>query len=107
LTPAEAEEELLLYDPDKSFIERIETAILRFKAKRRMTEKYSRVFNKFMDFGGVEPQSNMFAGLSKQEKAEMDAAEIARAKASHTVPWDRDDDEKWAVDFVGIAEGFL
>ncbi|KAF2739109.1 hypothetical protein EJ04DRAFT_428088 [Polyplosphaeria fusca] len=107
ITPAEAEEESAMYDPDKSFVERIEIAIQRFKSKKRMHEKYSRVFNKWMEFGGIDSQPNLFAGLAKQDMANMDAMEIARAKAAHFVPWDRDDANKWEVDFVGVAEAFL
>jgi hypothetical protein len=107
LTPAEAEEEEAMYDPDKSFIERIEIAIQRFKQKRRMHEMYSKVFNKWMKFGGVDFAPRMFGALSKQEMKEMSAEEIARATAMHHVPWDREEKNKWVVDFVGVAEAFL
>lgn len=107
LAPAEAEEEQAMYDPDKPFVERIEIAIQRFKQKRRMHEMYSKIFNKWMKFGGVESESRMFGGFSKQEMAQMDAEEIARATATHHVPWDRNEPNKWAVDFAGVGEAFL
>jgi hypothetical protein len=103
----EAVEEQAMYDPDKPFIERIEMAIQRFKQKRRMHEMYSIVFNKLMRFGGVESGPRMYQGMSKQAMTEMDAEEIARALATHNVPWDRADEQKWVVDFDGIAMAFL
>lgn len=107
LTPAEAQEEEAMYDPEKSFAERIEIAIQRFKQKRRMHEMYAKVFNKWMKFGGVDCTPRMFGGVSQQEMKEMTAEEIARATATHHVPWDREEKDKWVVDFVGVAEGFL
>ena len=88
-------------------MERIEIAIQRFKKTRRMHEKYSHVFNKWMHFGGVESGPRMFGGLSRHDMAGMDAEEVARATASHHVPWDRNDPKNWIVDFVGVGESFL
>jgi hypothetical protein len=107
LLPQEAQEEEAMYDPDKPFVERIEIAIQRFKSKRRMHEMYAKVFNKFMKFGGVECEPRMFGGLSKQDMKEMNSEEIARAQATHHVPWDREDKKKWEVDFLGVGEAFL
>lgn len=107
LTPAEAEAELAMYDPDKSFVERIELAIQRFKQKRRMHEMYAKIFNKWMRYGGVDCAPRMFSGLSKQEMKDMTAEEIARGTATHHVPFERADTKKWTVDFVGVAEAFL
>lgn len=107
LTPAEAQEEESMYHPDKAFIERIELAIQRFKQKRRMHEMYANVFNKWMRFGGVDSGPRMFGAVTQHDMDEMSAEEIARAKASHNVPWDREDEKKWTVDFVGVAKAFL
>jgi len=107
ITPQEAEVEQAMYDPDKPFVERIETAIQRFKQKRRMHQQYAAIFNKWMRFGGVEEGPRMFGGLSKQDMRDMDAEEIARAMANHSVPWDRQDVKHWVVDFVEVGEAFL
>lgn len=107
ITPAEAEEEDRMYDEDKPFTERIELAIQRFKQKRRMHEMYSKVFNKLIRYGGVESGPRMYQGLSQTEMKEMDAEEIARATAVHKVPWDREDEKQWAVDFVEVGSAFL
>jgi hypothetical protein len=68
---------------------------------------YALVFNKLMRFGGVESGPRIAQGISKQEMAEMDAEEITRAMATHNVPWDRSDKNKWVVDFEGLAKAFL
>jgi hypothetical protein len=107
ITPQEAAEEQAMYDPDKPFVERIETAIQQFKHKRRMHQQYAGIFNRWMRFGGVEDGPRMFGGLSKQDMVSMDAEEIARATANHNVPWDRQDRKHWVVDFVGVGEAFL
>jgi hypothetical protein len=107
ITPQEAEVEEAMYDPDKSFVERIEIAIQRFKQKRRMHQQYAGIFNKFMRFGGVDEAPRMFGGMSKQEMKSMDAEEIARATAVHTVPWNRADEKHWEVDFLGVGQAFL
>ncbi|KAF2993260.1 hypothetical protein E8E13_001101 [Curvularia kusanoi] len=107
LRPAEAEEEDVMYDEDKSFVERIEIAIQRFKQGRRMHEKYSKVFNKFMRFGGVDSEPRMYQGVSKSELKDMSAEEIALVLATHKVPSDRADEKQWSVDFYGVGAAFL
>ncbi|CAG5162673.1 uncharacterized protein ALTATR162_LOCUS6263 [Alternaria atra] len=107
LTPAEAAEEEEMYALTKSFVERIEIAIQRFKQKRRMHEMYAHVFNKLMRFGGVESGPRMYQGLSKHEMNEMGPEELARALAIHNVPWNRSDENKWVVDFVAVCKAFL
>ncbi|KAH7394951.1 Argonaute siRNA chaperone complex subunit Arb1-domain-containing protein [Phaeosphaeria sp. MPI-PUGE-AT-0046c] len=105
--PEEAAEEEAMYDADKPFVERIEMAIQRFKQNRRMHAMYAVVFNKLMRFGGVESGPRMYQGLSKAEMEKMDSEEIARALATHNVPWDRADEKKWVVDFEALAKAFL
>ena len=107
IRPDEAAEENKLYDEEKPFVERIEIAIQRFKQKRRMHEMYSKIFNKFMRFGGVDTEARMYQGVSKSEMKDMDAEEIAQALAIHKVPWDRSDEKQWTVDFCGVGAAFL
>ena len=107
IRPEEAVEEGRMYDEDKPFVERIEIAIQRFKQKRRMHEMYSKIFNKFMRFGGVDAEPRMYQGVSKSEMKDMDAEEIAQALAIHKVPWDRADEKQWSVDFYGVGAAFL
>jgi hypothetical protein len=105
--PDEAAEEEVMYDLDKPFVERMEMAIQRFKQKRRMHEMYAHVFNKLMRYGGIETSPRMYQGHSKQDLADMNAEEITRAMATHTIPWDRADEKQWVVDFEGLAKAFL
>jgi hypothetical protein len=107
ITPAEAEEEERLYDEDKHFVERIEIAIQRFKQRRKMHSMYAHVFDKLMRFGGVESSQRVNQGLSQADMKEMDAEDIARTLATHTVPWDRAEEKKWVVDFRGVGAAFL
>ena len=107
IRPDEAAEENKLYDEEKPFVERIEIAIQRFKQKRRMHEMYSKIFNKFMRFRGVDTEPRMYQGVSKSEMKDMDAEEIAQALAIHKVPWDRSDEKQWTVDFCGVGAAFL
>jgi hypothetical protein len=103
----EAKEEEALYDPEKPFVVRIEGAIQRFKEKRRMHEKYAIVFNKLMYLGGVDSGQRIAQGVSKQDIAEMTAEDRSVALATHKVPWDREDEKQWVVDFDGLVRAFL
>jgi hypothetical protein len=107
VTPKEAAQDEILYNPDDSFLERIEAAIQTFKEKRRMHEMYALVFNKLMRFGGVEVTPRIFQGTSPQEIAEMDKKERVTVMANHKVPGDRADETKWVVDFAALAKAFL
>lgn len=107
LTPQEAAEEGEMYDADRMFVDRIELAISRFQRTRRKHAKYAHIFDALMRLGGVEQTSHMFQGLSKHDMEEMDAEEISRATAKHSVPWDRQEADQWVVDFVGLIKAFL
>ena len=107
LTSQEAAEEEAMYSQEKPFVERGELAIQRFKQKKRMHEVFAHVFNKLMRFGGVESGPRLFQGIAKQDMAEMDAEEITRAMAIHTIPNDRSEETQWVVDFVGVCKAFL
>lgn len=108
IPPAEAAEDLEMYDKDKPLVERLEIAIQRFKQSRRMHQRWALIFHKFLKFGGVETGPRMFGSLSKEEIATMTAEEIARAKATHNIPWDRTENEdEWAVDFSGVCKAFM
>jgi hypothetical protein len=107
LRPEEAAEEEAMYDPDRLFDERIELAIQNFKEKRRMHEMYAHVFNKLMRFGGVESSPRTGQGVSNQDLEGLDKAKKAELLKTHTIPDDRADEEKWVVDFAGVAKAFL
>jgi hypothetical protein len=106
-TPQEAAEEEAMYSQERPFVERIELAIQRFKQKKRMHEIFAHVFNKLMRFGGVESGPRLFQGIAKHDMAQMNAEEITRAMATHTVPNDRSEKTQWVVDFVSVCKAFL
>ena len=83
-------------------------AIERFKSRRKFHSKHTRHFNKFLKFGGFEAGERQFGGpLGPEDFEDMDAFEIARTKATHHVGDEKLDVGKWAVDFEGIAKGYL
>ncbi|KAK2766888.1 hypothetical protein FQN54_006202 [Arachnomyces sp. PD_36] len=104
LTVAEFEENKSLYDSSRPAVERLETAIQRYQAKRRMDEERRSVFTKYMAFGGVTVGPKMFGGVDQKDMEAMDAAEILTARAQATITSDR---SEWIVDFEQVAKGFL
>lgn len=107
IRPEEAVVEQALYDPAKSFVDRIGIAIERFRSRRRFHERYAMPFSRLMLFGGIEGVSNQFQGSSKEDMADMDAEQIARVKAIYGVEEDRSDGKLWIVDFPGVLKGLL
>ncbi|EGD88847.1 hypothetical protein H112_03767 [Trichophyton rubrum D6] len=98
MTPAEHDEEKSIYDS------RLEAAIQRYQAKRRLDPERRHIFTKYMAFGGVDVGPKMFEGNDQRDLQSMDAEAIATATASSNIPHDR---EKWNVDFETVAKGFL
>ncbi|GAB7355094.1 hypothetical protein MBLNU459_g5677t1 [Dothideomycetes sp. NU459] len=108
VTPAAFKEEQALYNRDISFETRIETAIQRYKARRKFHQRTQQIFNWFMKFGGIVSGPKQFGGgLSTQDLEDRDASEIAAIKAEHYVLQDVMDKDEWEVDFEGVAKGFL
>ncbi|KAK2882657.1 hypothetical protein FQN49_000131 [Arthroderma sp. PD_2] len=104
MTPAEHAEERTVYDPSKPAIQRLETAIQRYQAKRRMDSDRRHIFTKYMAFGGVDVGPKMFEGNDQRGLEAMDAEDILTATATSNIPQDR---ENWNVDFETVAKGFL
>ncbi|KAF3483132.1 argonaute-binding protein [Arthroderma uncinatum] len=104
LTPAEHAEEKMIYDPSKPAIQRLETAIQRYQAKRRMDSERRHIFTKYMAFGGVDVGPKMFEGNDQRDLEAMDAEDILTATATSNIPQDR---ENWTIDFETVAKGYL
>lgn len=98
-----------LYDSEISFRSRIETALSRYSRKRKFHQNTALIFNKFMKYGGINSGQKQFNGLDPKDLEGRDAATIAAITATHAVSDDivMDDDDKWVVDFEGVAKGFL
>ena len=120
LTPDELTKQKELYDPEEHPIyERIETAIQRWRAKRKLHSATLKVFEKWMIYGGIESGQRQFTGgLTQEELEDMDASDIAKQTANNFVAeevkdavddfaYDPTEEPTWAVDFEGTAKGFL
>ena len=107
VTPAEFEEEKGLYDESRAFTERIEIAIQRYVAKRNLDSARKDLFDKYLAYGGIEAGPKMFGGLATKDMPNLNAAQIAAQRARHFVGADKNDDEKFVVDFEACAAAFL
>lgn len=63
--------------------------------------------NQFLFFGGIENRSRQFTGQSPEDLKEMDKEERELATAVHFVEDEKDDETKWAVDFLGVAQAYF
>jgi len=108
VTPAEHAINRHLYDPSVSFATRIETAIQRYRARRKFHTETAQVFSEFLSFGGVDTAQKQFTErLSKADLADMDPADVAAMTGTDVVREVVLNNDKWEVDFVGVAQGFL
>ncbi|CEI68351.1 hypothetical protein FVEN_g5481 [Fusarium venenatum] len=116
MTPDEAKEETdEIYAPDVPFAERMQSCIQRFRSRRRLQGSRILYFKEYLFLGGVDCAPNTFGGLSQQELKDLTPAERRQATAKDVI-WassaagDRfynGDEEKWSVDFAGVAAGFF
>ncbi|KAM3069454.1 hypothetical protein ACMFMG_005559 [Clarireedia jacksonii] len=114
ITPDEHEEESNIYHEGRPFVERIETCIQRYRARRRLDNARSNILTKYFSLGGIESGSKTFnGGLDKDTLENSTAAEIAAIRATDFIRtgsskyYDPEDDENWIVDWEGVAKGFL
>lgn len=108
VAPEEAEEEKDLYALDEPFADRIEIAVERFRQRRKFHQAYANHFTAWLRYGGFETGSRQFTGNVDQSMLEgRSAAEKARILAIYFAGDDKDDEEQWAVDFEGVAKGYL
>jgi len=108
LSAEQAVEEQELYSPDEPFADRIEIAISRFQSRRKFHQSYLKHFTAWMKFGGLETGPRQFTGPLDDAVFEgRTAAEKALIMATFFSGEDKDDEEKWAVDFEGIAKAYL
>ena len=115
--PTEYEEERSDYDPDNSITHRIETAIRKFTARRKMHQETRAIFDKLLVFGGMDCGSGQFIGsLGDREMEDLSKKEIAERTMYYGVSErvmdgldedDGTDEATWVVDFDAIAKAFL
>lgn len=116
LTTSEYNEELYdVYCNSRSFIERIEQCIQRYRSRRKLDEIRANVFNKYLTLGGIDTSIRAFTGGLDQDTLENStASEIAALRAQDHIRgntnskyYDPNKAEHWVVDFEGVAKGFL
>ena len=114
LTPEQAAEDTSLYSNDLPFINRVLTAVQRFERTRRLSPERRHVFYDYLAYGGIDVGPNMFqgaAGLSTEQKENMDKTELAAAMSQLSIDNDKhdltSDDRIYDVDFEGCMKSFL
>jgi hypothetical protein len=104
-----------IYHHSRSFVERIQQCIQRYRARRKLDSERSNIFSKYLTLGGVETGVKAFsAGLDNETMEESNAQEIAAIQATDFVRsggnirfYDVKASENWVVDFEGATRGFL
>ncbi|KAL8349204.1 hypothetical protein RB601_001989 [Gaeumannomyces tritici] len=119
MTPAEYQEELILYDPDKyPFIERIEESIRRFRGRRRLDSTRTYMFNRYLNLGGIDTSQRQFQGfcgvtpneddpLTTQEQRLVASNDVIHRRGDDSRYYDPEDEGGWEVDFTGVVSSFL
>ncbi|KAK2792767.1 hypothetical protein FQN52_002829 [Onygenales sp. PD_12] len=104
ITVAEYQENKSLYNITLPAVERLETAIQRYQAKRNLNPERRNVLTKYLAYGGVDVGPKMFEGTDQRGLEDMDAEGILTARAQSSIPKDR---TGWDVDFEAVAKGYL
>ncbi|KAJ5832338.1 hypothetical protein N7474_000649 [Penicillium riverlandense] len=104
VTPAEYQELRGLYDPSRSFADRIDEALMRFQKNRRLDSERSNVFLKYLQYGGVTVGPNVGGGVAGQDLKAMDQDEALRARSATAVFLTQ---SKLEVDFNDVVRGYL
>lgn len=116
VTPEEyAEETGDIYHPSRSFVERIQQCIQRYRARRRLNSERANIFSKYLVLGGIDAGVKAFnGGLDKETLENSTAAEIADIQATDHIRsngpikfYNAGNPVNWVVDFEGVAKGFL
>lgn len=122
MTPAEYNEEKdVLYPPHRPFVDRIEEAIQRFRARRNLGPHRDNLFSQYLCLGGVDSTVRQFQGsraigddiledATKSAVREMTADDVIhRGGNGNNNPrfYNPNSPEHWDVDFTGVAAGFL
>lgn len=120
MTPAEAwDEKNLIYSPDRSFVERIEEGIQRYRARRRLDAVRNQVFTQYLILGGVDATARQFQGADKlpddliRESTKGELRDMVSDDVIHRGGegggrfYHPASSEHWDVDFTGVVAGFM
>ncbi|EPE06750.1 argonaute sirna chaperone complex subunit arb1 [Ophiostoma piceae UAMH 11346] len=111
LTVDEFEEEMDLYHM------RIETSIQRYRARRRLDNDRTNLFNRYLSVGGIDCTPRQFngamgmhetEGMTASEKKTLGATDIvSQGGSALSKYYVSDNSHLWAVDFSGVVSGFF
>lgn len=117
LTAEDMEQDRSDYPADESFVQRIETAVTRYCARRKMHQDVRLVFTKYLIFGGFNGGQAQFvggtddiadSGLTTTEKAEKNQQYSIWENAAEGLEEGKDGTPAtWTVDFEDVVKGFL
>ncbi len=98
---------------------RIEECLQRFRARRRLTNPQTALFNHYLFLGGIDTSQRQFTGVrgmgkddlssaSKSEMRSMAANDVISSWGSTTSRfYNPKSPEHWDVDFSGVVAGYL
>ncbi|KAI9679341.1 MAG: hypothetical protein M1817_005361 [Caeruleum heppii] len=111
VTPAEHSEESKIYDPSRSFAERIEICIQRYRLRRKFDSMRKNVFDKYLTLGGIDTGQKMFGGGIDRSADDEDGEYEGDPNAIDFVSSDKASagtkGSEWVVDFEGVAKCFF
>ncbi|KAF9167326.1 hypothetical protein DFQ26_004967 [Actinomortierella ambigua] len=98
-------EEVDLYDMSRSFEERIELAVTRFRKNRRFNPTRSQILSTYLDYGGIKSGQKSYqgGGLSNHP----DGGEVDAEMLKAGVDLVEEPKEGQVVDFTNVATTFL
>lgn len=92
---------------------RIETAVQKYKAKRKFNDVRHQLLEAYLFLGGINTGAKMFGGVDQKFINDNEADDIARYKATDYVPEKLHnigapgDVPEYTVDFDYVVRGFL
>ncbi|OXV06483.1 hypothetical protein Egran_05749 [Elaphomyces granulatus] len=104
MTPEEYKQETTIYKLSRPVIYRIDDAITRFQANRRLEMDRMQVFTKYLAYGGIDVGPKVFGGLDNHDLEDLDKEQILLARSQTTIVEER---SKLKIDFDTVAKGYL
>jgi hypothetical protein len=94
---------------------RIEECIQRYRARRRMDNARSNLFDKYLALGGIDTSPRMFQGMksldmngaTNSDVRDMTAGDVIYRGSSNSRYYNPSEAEHWDVDFSGVVAGYL
>jgi hypothetical protein len=117
MTPEEHAEEMQeIYHHSRSFVERVQQCIQRYRARRNLDNERSHYFTQYLILGGIQTGVKQFTGGVLEDKETMEestANEIEQYQAVDHIRsgsvkyYDPANDKHWVVHWEGVAKAFL